>query len=222
MSTIITEEMVLAKEAENEERRKEIQKARKSMPSTAEPDPNFPPECCCVKPLIYHNIKEEIPSHMQRFMYILCGLYLSLLVLIVYNIVVSLLCFIFHAAALQFGLSFLYLLGLPGSFIVWYFNCYSALARASRVRQVFAIAGLFIGFLFDAWMAIGVTNFGGCGWIMFISVMGFPPTMITVLIAAILWTLHGIAMFIMFVRFWKASNSILKKGARFNASVEII
>lgn len=208
----ITEEMVAAKEQQNAERRKEIIKRSGTVAKEAEPEPNFPPECCCIKPLIYHNIREQVPVPQQRFMYILCGLYLTLIVLILYNIVAAFVCFILGGSAMHFGLSFLYLLGLPGAWVLWYYNVYIATTESSRPRQVLAIFGLFLAVAFDAWMAVGVPGFGGCGWIVCITNVGAIVRFILLLVAAILWTLHGLVMLVMMIRYWKVSSDLLKGG----------
>lgn len=208
----ITEEMVLAKEQQNAERLKELLKRSAHVVKEAEPEPNFPPECCCIKPVIYHNIRLQVPVTQQRFMYCVCGLYLSLIVLILYNIAAALVCFIFGGNALHFGLSFLYLLGLPGAWIVWYYNVYMATTESSRPRQVLALFGLFLGVAFDAWMAVGVPGFGGCGWIICITNIGSVVRFILLLVAAILWTLHGVALLIIMIRYWKVSSDLMKGG----------
>ncbi|EPY23709.1 secretory carrier membrane protein 4 [Strigomonas culicis] len=219
MPIMITEEMVLAKERENSTRFKELTARQKEIPSALEPEPNFPPECCCIKPIIYHNIREQVPVPQQRFMYALCGLYMTLIGLILYNIIAALVTLFFGGAVIHFGLSFLYLLGLPGAWIVWYFNVYSSVVKLSRIRQVFSILGLFLAFAFDAWMAIGINGLGGCGWLITISAVKNLPCFIVLIIAAILWTLHGVAMFIMMGVFWKTSNVDLRSkqnAAAFN------
>lgn len=208
--SIITEEMVAAKEAQNLAKMKELQSRAGNVSSAVQPPPNFPPECCCVKPIIYHNISLQIPTSQQRFMYILCGLYLSQIVLIVYNVVAALVMFIFGGSAMHFGLSFIYLLGIPGAFMFWYYNIYSAFVKLSRLRQVLGLLGLLLGLGLDIWMAIGVYGLGGCGYITAFAGIGTGVAFIMVLIAAILWTLHGVLMFSMFVRFWAASARILK------------
>lgn len=216
-SSIVTEEMVLAKEQQNAARRSEINKRRSNVSHSVEPEPNFPPECCCVKPLIYHNIREQVPVPQQRFMYILAGCYISLMILIIYNIVCAVVSFVFGGSALGFGLSFLYLLGLPGAWITWYYNVYSATVYSSRPRQVIALLGLLLAICFDAWMAIGVTGFGGMGFIYAISRAGNLPSFVMLLICAILWCCHGALMAFMFIRYWAVSAALLRKSANIYA-----
>ncbi|KAK7200909.1 membrane- trafficking protein [Novymonas esmeraldas] len=212
MSTV-TEAMVLEKEQQNAARRDALNKRSQKVSHAAEPDPNFPPECCCVKPLIYHNIREQVPVPQQRFMYILAGLYIVLMILIVYNIVAALVAFIMGGSAMHFGLSFLYLLGLPGAWITWYYNAYCAIVYSSRPRQLLALLGLLLGVAFDAWMAVGVTGFGGCGWIYAFTIMSHTVPFALVLVSAILWSLHGVALFLMMLRYWRVSGLLLKNAA---------
>lgn len=214
MDDTVTLSMVEAKEAQNAARRSELRKRQGEVLSIAEPDPNFPPECCCIKPVIYHNIRVQIPVNQQRFMYILCGLYLSLIVLIIYNIVAAFVNFIFGGSALHFGLSFLYLIGLPGAWVLWYYNIYCATTESNKPRQLLGILGLFLGVAFDVWMAVGVSGFGGCGWLITLGSTGSLPRFIVLLIAAILWTLHALLLCFMMLRYWRVSSSLIKGGAR--------
>ncbi|KPI90729.1 hypothetical protein ABL78_0165 [Leptomonas seymouri] len=216
-SSVITEEMVVAKERRNADRLKEINSRKSRVAHAVEPEPNFPPECCCVKPMIYHNIREQVPVPQQRFMYILASCYVFLMILILYNIVCAIVAFIFGGSALGFGLSFLYLLGFPGAWMLWYYNVYCATVYLSRPRQLMALLGLLLGFCFDAWMAVGVTNFGGMGFIYAIARSGNLPSFIMILVCAILWCCHGALMGYMFIRYWAASASLLKNASNIYA-----
>ncbi|AIO02083.1 membrane-trafficking protein, putative [Leishmania panamensis] len=207
---IVTEEMVLEKERQNAARREALNKRSQKLSHVTEPDPNFPPECCCVKPIIYHNIREQVPVPQQRFMYILAGLYITLMVLIVYNIVAALVAFILGGNVTHFGLSFLFLLGIPGAWIAWYYNVYCAIVYSSRPRQKLALLGLFLGVAFDVWMAVGVTGFGGCGWLYAFSLMRTVTSFVMILISAILWSLHGFALCVVMLRYWRVSGTLLR------------
>lgn len=146
-------------------------------------------------------------------MYIMCGLYLTVVALIIYNIVSALVNFILGGNLMHFGLSFLYLLGLPGAWICWYYNVYCAIVYSSRPRQLVGLFGLFIGIAFDAWMAIGLNGYGGCGWVITINRNKNLISFILLIIAAILWTLHGLLLFVMFCRFWRVSNRLVARRA---------
>ncbi|GET93001.1 hypothetical protein, conserved [Leishmania tarentolae] len=208
--TTVTEAMVLEKERQNAARRDALNKRSQNVSRLTEREPNFPPECCCVKPVVYHNIHEQVPVPQQRFMYILAGLYVTLMVLIIYNIAAAVAAFILGGSALHFGLSFLYLLGLPGAWISWYYNVYCAIVYASRPRQLIALLGLLVGVVFDVWMAIGITGFGGCGWFYTFSLKGKVVPFALVLTSAILWSLHGFALCVMLLRYWRLSGTLLK------------
>ena len=209
-SNYVTEEMVLAKERQNAMRLAEINKRKSKVVHDVEPEPNFPPECCCVKPMIYHNIREQVPVPQQRFMYILAGCYVALMVLIIYNIVCAIVSFVFGGSAMGFGLSFLYLLGFPGAWMLWYYNVYCATVYLSRPRQLVALLGLFLAVCFDAWMAVGVANFGGMGFIYAIAMSKNLPSFIMILVCAILWCCHGVLMGLMFIRYCAVSGALLK------------
>ncbi|KAG5467617.1 hypothetical protein CUR178_01262 [Leishmania enriettii] len=211
--TTITEWMVLEKERQNAARREALNIRSRRVSHLVEPDPNFPPECCCVKPIIYHNIREQVPIAQQRFMYILAGLYVTLIALIIWNIVAAVVAFIFGGSTSHFGLSFLYLLGLPGAWIAWYYNVYCAIVYSSRPRQLLALLGLLIGVGFDVWMAVGVIGFGGCGWFYALSLRGKVAPFVLVLLSAILWSLHGFTLCVMMLRYWRVSGGLLKNSA---------
>ncbi|KAG5492895.1 hypothetical protein JKF63_01475 [Porcisia hertigi] len=210
--TPITEAMVLEKERQNAVKRKELNERSQRVIREAEPDPNFPPECLCIKPVVYHNIREQVPVPQQRFMYILAGLYIALMVLVFYNIVASLVVFILGGSAMHFALSFLYLLGLPGAWITWYYNVYCAIVYTSRPRVLLSMFGLFVGAAFDIWMAVGVSGFGGCGWIYGIHLKN-TVVMWPVLVSAVLWSLHAAMLCVMMLHFWRVSSLLLKNDS---------
>ncbi|ORC91976.1 putative membrane-trafficking protein [Trypanosoma theileri] len=200
----LTLSMVEAKEKELAARHEAIRQRQRQITSEVGPPPNFPPEFLCIKPQIYHNIREQIPVQHQRFMYILCTLYITTIILIIYNLVCALVNFLLGGSAMHFGLSFLYLLGIPGAFIVWYYNAYCAVLDKSYPRHLLACFGIFVGLGFDAWMAVGVPGFGGCGWIIAFGRTGKVPAFIMLLISSCLWSLHGVILFFMFVFFWRS------------------
>ncbi|KAG8347222.1 putative SCAMP family [Trypanosoma vivax] len=199
----ITLAMVEAKEKELAQRREELREREKNIAPELSPEPNFPPEFLCIKPLIYHNIKEHIPVPFQKFMYSLCFLYFALVALILYNILSALISVAFGGSGKHFGLSFLYLLGIPGGFIVWYYNAYIAAVDESRPRRLLACLGIAIGFLFDVWMSIGVSGCGGCGWIATFGESKRAVSFIMFLIASCLWTVHTVALAFMLVYLWR-------------------
>ncbi|KAH9601417.1 SCAMP protein [Trypanosoma melophagium] len=202
----LTLSMVEAKEKELAARHEAIRQRQRHVTSEIGPPPNFPPEFLCIKPQIYHNIREQIPVQHQRFMYILCSLYISLIILIVYNVVCAFVNLILGGNAMHFGLSFLYLLGIPGAFIVWYYNAYCAVLDNSYPRQLLACFGMFVGVGFDAWMGVGVPGFGGCGWIITFGRTGETAAFIMLMISSCLWSVHGVILFFMFLYFWRSSR----------------
>ncbi|EAN84219.1 hypothetical protein C3747_1g328 [Trypanosoma cruzi] len=199
----LTLAMVEAKEKELEERRESIRRRQRSIAAEVGPPPNFPPAFLCIRPQVYHNIKEQVPVHLQRFMYTLCALYICLIVMIIYNIACAFVNFLMGGSTMQFALSFLYLLGIPGAFVVWYYNVYCATKDSSQSRKLMSYFGLLVGLIFDVWMAVGLSGFGGCGWIITLGLTHNAPVFIPFLISSILWSLHGAIFFIMLLRFWR-------------------
>nr|CCC92960.1 putative membrane-trafficking protein [Trypanosoma congolense IL3000] len=208
----LTLSMVSEKEAELAKRREDIRRMQNRLPASAGPEPNFPPRFMCVKPIVYHNIKEQVPVPLQSFMNALIVVYFVLVALISYNITVALVCLIFGGGLIHFGVSFVYLLGIPGAFIVWYYNVYLCAVDELRSRRLVACVGLWVGIILDVWMAVGVPGLGGCGWIMALlerNMLGF----LLSIICASLWSLHALTLFSLTIKFMRMPIGIDNSAA---------
>ncbi|CBH14485.1 hypothetical protein, conserved [Trypanosoma brucei gambiense DAL972] len=198
--------MVEEKEAELAKRRQEIRRMQGNVASPLGPEPNFPPQFLCIKPLVYHNIKEQVPVPSQRFMYTLAFMYFALIAIIIYNISIALLSFVFGGSGMHFGLSFVYLVGIPGAFVVWYYNVYSSVVSEANSRRWLGYVGLALGVIFDIWMAVGVSGLGGCGWIMALGEKNF-LVFILAIISASLWTAHCLMLLLLGIKYFRMASS---------------
>jgi hypothetical protein len=163
-----------------------------------EPPPNFPPEFCCVRPFLHHDIEAAVPETngaralVKETYYhwiVCCGLLL-------YNSVVALVALLSPVtagasitttnSAQHFGISILYLVaGIPGAFAVWYYQVYRALAEPPRTSITFAQVGIAVGFLFTVFLAIGISTLGGCGWMYAIGLFGARKAPVAAIMACV-------------------------------------
>jgi hypothetical protein len=169
----ITLDQVLKKEKEVSERRAALEfrlrAAERVLSSTV---PNFPPKLLCLHPVVYHDIDVEVPPERQRFARFCFVNYWITFGLIIWNIATSAAGFGTPDSApsstswgTQFGVSFLYLLGIPGAFVVWYFSIYTALSKRMGSKYSLSFLGLVVAFIFNVFIAVGILGYGGCGWL---------------------------------------------------------
>ena len=128
--------------------------------------PNFPPKFLCMRPLVYHSIVSEVPSDRVRYVRVAYGTFYLTLLTLVYNLVCSIAGFVAagdddHEWGAHLGASVVYLLGIPGAFVVWYFPIYTAASTGDGYGVAF-IGGA-VGFVFSLFTFVGVPTYGGCG-----------------------------------------------------------
>ncbi|EKG01586.1 hypothetical protein TCSYLVIO_007413 [Trypanosoma cruzi] len=132
--------------------------------------PNFPPKFLCIKPLVHHDISSvpEVRRHFVRFNFI--NWIATCVLLLVNMIIVIAVVFASHKEdAKKFHtsqntvLAILYLMGAPLSFIVWYWQIYSACSTGRHTKHLLALSGLVIALAFDIFMIVGRTNYAACG-----------------------------------------------------------
>ena len=208
MEDLVRREQAAAKKAA-ELARREIE-VRVALARTV---PNFPPRFLCIDPLVYHSIPNEVPADRQRFVR---GCYIN------YYITVALIILnIFTAGAgfwaptsgqataqpwaQHFGLSFLYLLGVPGAFVIWYYQLYMACSRCDG-NYLLPLIGVGVGLLFDLYMAIGVVGYGGCGWLFVLAAQSDSAKTVPMYMAiamSLLWMFQGLGFLFVLFRLWR-------------------
>lgn len=166
--------------------------------------PNFPPQFLCIRPIVRHDIVGDIIPERQRFAKISFASYIALCVLVVVNIIAAVIGFASPQKdnagskstwGTHFGVSFLYLLGIPGAFMLWYFPLYTGLAKGNSGKYTLAAFGVFLAFCFSAFMAVGIFGFGGCGFLFVVAAQTDktnPATTIVGIIVAVGWAAHAV------------------------------
>lgn len=168
--------------------------------------PNFPPKFLCIRPIFFHSIVGEVPSDRVRFVRLCYFNYYGLCVLLIFNFVTALTAFASKSSGSSyawgghFGASIPLLFGIIGAFLTWYYPIYKALSTGAG--YISATVGTAVGFLFAAFMAVGVIGYGGCGWLFVTGVLtGKDSGAATALaiICAVLWTLEAAIFFAKFI-----------------------
>lgn len=198
---ILTPEIIAAKEREIDVRRQQLQlRSQRVDNALAGAVPNFPPKFLCIEPIVYHNIAAEVPLERQPLAKVNFAVYITLCVMILLNIIAALIGFATPSTGdtkiwgTHFGVSFLFLLGIPGAFVSWYFVIYTAISKGNSGKYSLAKFGICLGFLFDVYIAIGIFGFGGCGWLYVVAAQSEKSNVATTIVSVInscLWCAHA-------------------------------
>lgn len=177
----ITMEKLLEKEREVKERAAEIaRREREVRLALQRMQPNWPFKFLCINPVVYHDIVSEIPTERVSFVKWCYGNYFATILFILFNIVCALAAMTTSNVdfsgggsppnyGAHLGASFLYVIGIPLAFIVWYFPIYKAAGTGQRGKYNLAFLGTTIAFLYNLFMALGFVGYGGCGWLFALS-----------------------------------------------------
>jgi hypothetical protein len=136
--------------------------------------PNFPRKVLCLSPVVHHDIEFDIPEDRRKFMKITYGQWWATVAMLSLNFIMCLIVLLLpnknedvdgnaKSTSQHVGLAAGYLLGIPMSFVVWYWQVYKACMLRKSATYVAAFVGLAIAFLFAAFMAIGLVGLGGTG-----------------------------------------------------------
>lgn len=203
----VTLEDVIAKERRLEMVRHDLQIRKiRAEAALANVLPNFPPKFLCIRPIVRHDIMGDVSPDRQPFARFSYATYLSLCALIIVNIVVGLIGFATPNKAdvdskpwgTHFGITFLFLLGIPGAFMVWYFPLYTAITQGDSGKYTLSLFGLFLALCFDVYCAVGIFGFGGCGWLYVVGAQSDKKTIVTTvasIISGSLWSVHALLYF---------------------------
>lgn len=202
METLIEKERALERwKAELALREREIQIAlQRTLP-------NFPPKFLCIRPIFFHSIVGEVPSDRVRFVRLCYFNYYLICLILIFNFATAMTAFVASSSGGNYSwtghmaASIPLLFGIIGAFLVWYYPIYKALSAGEG--YVSAIVGTGVGFLFAAFMAVGVIGYGGCGWLFSTAVLAYKKGQapsIMALICSVLWTIEAIVFFFKFFR----------------------
>lgn len=187
---------------------------RQLLALTKNDEPNFPRKCCCIDPIVYHNILAEVPSERQSFVRTAYSNYYFTIVLLIYNFAIALTMMFVDddptkAAATvdlapHMGVAVLILFGIILAFVLWYWPTYKACATGSAGQHIMSRIGIIVAFLFNLVMTLGPIGFGGCGLLygMYIKKVKGDNAFYPPLINALLWGLQGLYYLFMLWRMW--------------------
>lgn len=140
--------------------------------------PNFPRAFCCIGPMVYHDIDEEIRPERRSFCKSVFSSYYFTVFLLIYNLVCSIAGVVTKnntSASSEevkteqqwqhFGLACVYVTGIFLAFVVWYFPVYKALATGDKGSYYQAFMGITIAILFGVFQALGLLGYGTSGFL---------------------------------------------------------
>jgi len=179
---------------------------------------NWPPlpSWCPIQPCFYQDINVEIPSDFQRLVRYGYYLWLMYFFVLFINVFGSLAYFITAGAGVQFGVSILQLaLFTPCAFMLWYRPLYKAFRSDSSVNFMVFFFVMCIQLVFITVQALGIGNFGTCGWINTMTEFGNNVgAAILMLLIAIGFTFCGIGMLLLLFRVHRLYRSTGASMAR--------
>lgn len=206
MERLVEKEREVAQRLQSlKERKLAVQQALASL------QPNWPGHCLCIGPIVYHDIKAAVSEERQGFAQTSYTNYFVTIFLLLYNLVVCIAGIASESRGgdqtpygTHLGIGFLHLLGIPGAFMVWHFQVYKAVQPQGALnRYSVAYLGLFIALFYDIFMAVGVTGYGGAGWLFCLllkDAKANKAAFYMCLGSAILWTVQ--ALFFIYM-IWK-------------------
>jgi len=169
--------------------------------------------------VVYHDIDKAVPADRVSFVKASYTLYFITIFLLVYNVAMAIAGVVATSNGSNPGakwtqqliLSILYLvLGVPGAFVVWHFQVYKAVQpRGTLNRYRVAYLGLWIAILFTAWLAIGLTGYGGAGFLYALTLKSSKTSSAPAymsLASAICFTCQTLYFLWMFFRCWRYHN----------------
>lgn len=215
----MTMEKLVEKEREVAQRMQSLKERQQTVAAAlASLQPNWPRHCLCIGPIVYHDIDMAIPEDRKRFAKFSYTNYFATIFFLLYNLVVAIAALgapnkgsIGKNTSDKFGMHLgiavpIFLLGMPGAFLVWHFQIYQAIQPQSQtVRKGFGLAflGLGLALLFDILMAVGIPGYGGCGWVYAATLKSQkqnPVPAIMCVISAVFWTLQALSFVWMFMK----------------------
>lgn len=135
---------------------------------------NFPvlPEKCCVQPCFYQDFELDIPLEFQKIVKILYYVWIAYSCVLLVNCIAALAYFIasnqYHLAnksGATFGVSILYLVLIPCSFVCWYRPVYKAFRSDSSFNFFVFFFIFFFQFIVCILQALGIDGWGTVGWL---------------------------------------------------------
>jgi len=221
---------LLRKQEELERRAAELQRREEELnrggtntrANNWPPIPSFIP----LQPCFYQDIQVEIPSQFQRIVQLAYYLWLLYAGTLVVNGIASRVYMIAAGSVTQFGLSLLQVaLFGPCSFLFWFRPLYKAFRNDSSFNFMVFFFVMFFSTILTALMALGVVDFGTCGWANTVSAFnnGYIFPGILMALVSISFTLTAVGMAICLIkvhRLYRGTGaSFAKAQAEFSSGI---
>ncbi|NWU84424.1 SCAM3 protein, partial [Onychorhynchus coronatus] len=183
---------------------------------------NWPPlpSFCPVKPCFYQDIPVEIPADFQKTVTTMYYLWMASTITLFLNFLSSLAWFcVDPSSGSGFGLSILWaLLYTPCSFVCWYRPMYKAFRSDSSFNFFVFFFVFFAQNVMYVLQAIGIPNWGFCGWILSLIAL---RTNTAVAVMMILVALSFTAVAVLGIIMLKKIHSLYRRtGASFQKAQE--
>ncbi|AIN98937.1 hypothetical protein LPMP_250730 [Leishmania panamensis] len=166
--------------------------------------PNFPRKFLCIHPLVYHSIS-VVPEHRQLFVKMAFWDWVAVCILLVANCVVAIgvtsapirsNVAVNHDVnkVLNGVLAILYLIGIPLSFLLWYWRIYRGCSTGRPPQHILALCGLFIALAQAIFALVGSESYGVCGIILakWIQETRATGVVVPVAVIAVLWAVQAV------------------------------
>ncbi|RNE97765.1 secretory carrier membrane protein 3 [Trypanosoma conorhini] len=187
-------------------------KSREQETAAADLLPNFPPKILCIKPLVHHDL-QRVPEIRRKFVRLNFINWIVTCVLLLLNMIVAIAVVaapykkdakkIFKPAQ-NSVLAIVYLLGAPLSFIVWYWQIYSACSTGRQTKHILSLCGLIIALAFVIFMVVGRSNYAACGVDLTLDISETKNKLLVVPVIIVLgcWVTEGVWLCYCIVRQW--------------------
>ncbi|KPA79483.1 hypothetical protein ABB37_05315 [Leptomonas pyrrhocoris] len=137
--------------------------------------PNFPPKILCIRPLVYHKISDVSPER-RRFVTMAFWDWVAVCIVLVANCPITIACnYVPYKSSidksrtrdinkgLNIVLACIYLVGIPLSFLIWYWPIYQSNYKLRPTQHVLALSGLIVALAQTIFAFVGPYSYGFCG-----------------------------------------------------------
>lgn len=174
--------------------------------------PNFPRKFLCFRPLVYHSMS-AVPEPRKLFVTMAFWDWVAVCILLVANAGVAI--GVNYAPvrknvtiirdvnkALNVVLAVVYLVGVPLSFLIWYWRVYTACSTGRPTQHVLAMCGLLIALAQAIFALVGPTSYGVAGILLAEWIQKTRETGVVapVAIMAVLWAAQAVFTCFMLVK----------------------
>jgi RsiW-degrading membrane proteinase PrsW (M82 family) len=135
--------------------------------------PNFPPKLLCIRPLVFHKIS-AISEERRLFVKLAFVDWVAVCIILIANCPITIACNFTKAKSsvtkvrdinkgLNTVLACVYLVGIPLSFLAWYWPIYQSNHKMRPTQHVLALSGLIIALAQAIFAFVGPESYGFCG-----------------------------------------------------------